>query len=393
MTPALRWILPGVTPALLLLALVWRSDKRREPVTWVLGTFLSAIVTAAGCFWIEGKAAAWTGLDVETKVAGQAGALLFVFGLVAPVREAAKVTAAWLAFRSNHFDEAYDGIVYASAAAFGFAVAENVVMLRAHPEGAIWVWRALLALPAHWFFACLWGYALGRSRTTKQPGAIFPGTWLLATCGHALYIHFVYGRGPGALLGVVPMLVAMGVVVFFAGRDLNRRGDRPSRLSIEAIPSSSTLEGSGPMSAVPSSRVLREAFRKSNRAITLPWVFFGALITTGAMVLGLAAAIAFGHYAHVDFAIVDERDVATTAPVALLGSGLMAAFPVSGYVMTRASGKTGLIEAAMATALAIGLSLFVLGMAAPVALVFALASSPVAFGLSCAGAWIARPSR
>jgi len=42
-------------------------------------------------------------------------------------------------------------------------------------------------------------------------------------------------------------------------------------------------------------------------------------VTLGAMITGLSASIAFGHYAHVDFAAVNEHDLSTTAPVALLG--------------------------------------------------------------------------
>ena len=46
---------------------------------------------------------------------------------------------------------------------------------------------------------------------------------------------------------------------------------------------------------------------------------------------------------------------------------------------------------ALATALAIVTTLVLLGFAAPVALVFAVAFSPIAFALACAGAWAGRP--
>src|SRR5690606_28065841 len=97
-------------------------------------------------------------------------------------------------------------------------------------------------------------------------------------------------------------------------------------------------------------------------------------------------------WAHVDFSIVDEHDVSTTAPVALLGSGILFAFPVSGYLIARASNLPTLLEPALASALAILLALVLLGLAAPVALVFALAFSPIAWALACAGAWIGRPA-
>jgi hypothetical protein len=108
---------------------------------------------------------------------------------------------------------------------------------------------------------------------------------------------------------------------------------------------------------------------------------------------GLTASIAFGHYAHVDFAAVNEHDVSTTAPVALLGAGLLAAFPVSGFLVARGSGLPTLLEPALSAALAIIATLVLLGLAAPIAMVFALAFSPVAFALACAGAWVGRVPR
>jgi hypothetical protein len=138
---------------------------------------------------------------------------------------------------------------------------------------------------------------------------------------------------------------------------------------------------------------MREALRRADRPIMLRWIAIGALVTIGAMLVGLAASIAFGHYAHVDFAAVDEHDVATTAPVALLGAGILAAFPLSGFLVARASGVPTLLEPALSAGLAIAASLVLLGLAAPIAMVFALAFSPIALALACAGAWVGRTAR
>lgn len=385
---ALRWILPALVPALCALALVFFSDKRREPWPVVLGTFALGSVFALGAFFLQDRAAQWTGLDLRADVAGNQGALVFVFAFVAPVREAAKVAAMWPAFRSKHFDEPLDGVVYSSAAALGFAVIENGRMLMHHPAGGIWYARAALALPAHVFFACTWGYALGRVKRVKTPGPIFPAAWIVATLAHGLYAHLIHGRGSGAIVGVVPLLLAMGAVAAFAARDLRRRGDANERDSVLLERVSIDF-----ISAPPSLRTVREAMKREGRPITIRWIVFGSFVTFGAMVAGLAAAVAFGHWAHVDFSIVNERDVSTTGPVALLGAGLLAAFPVSGYFIARASALPSLLEPALAAAAAILFALVLLGLTAPIALVFALAFSPIAFGLSCAGAWVGRPNK
>lgn len=382
-----RWILPSLVPALGLLAVVYVSDRRREPLPLVLLVFGLGSLAKVATWAAEARASAWTGLDLEAEVAGNAGALLFVFGFAAPMREASKVAAMWVAFRSKHFDEPLDGLVYASSAALGFAMVENALTLRGHPVGWVWIARTAASLPAHVFFACAWGYALGRAKVVKRPGAIFPASWLLATALHGLYMHLVYGRGSGALVGTLPLLLAMGIATVFAARDLRSREDRSSRSSM-LLERVSSLYVPGP----PSISSVREAMRAEGQPITVRWVLFGTLVTLGAMTAGLALSIAFGHWAHVDFSVVDERDVSTTAPVALLGSGLLAAFPVSGYAIARASSLPTMLEPALATGLAIVLTLALLGLAAPVALVFALAFSPIAWALACAGAWIGRPA-
>jgi RsiW-degrading membrane proteinase PrsW (M82 family) len=383
-----RWIGPSLVPALLVLAVVYFSDRRREPLPLVLLVFALGGLGKGVTYYAEQRASAWTGLDMHAQVAGSTGSLVFLFGFVAPMREASKVAAMWPAFRSKHFDEPVDGLVYASAAALGFACIENAITLRDHTIGWIWIARTAVALPAHVFFACMWGYALGRVKRIKRPGPLFPATWLLATAAHGLYAHLVYGRGPGALVGTLPLLLAMAAATFFMARDLHARGERSSRSSI-LLERVSTLYMSGP----PSLQTVREVLRREGQPITVRWILFGALVTLGAMTAGLALSVAFGHWAHVDFSLVDEHDVTTTAPVALLGSGLLAAFPVSGYLIAKAGGLPTLLEPALASGLAILVMLVMLGLAAPVALVFALAFSPIAWGLACAGAWVGRPSR
>ncbi len=390
MLSTLRWLIPAVVPAALLAYIIHRTDRNREPPAWVIFTFVLGSAFAGASLYVEARAAAWTGLDLRASVAGEAGALLFLFALVAPLREAAKVVAVWPAFRSHHFDEPYDGVVYSGAAALGFAAVESAVMMYRHPTGAIWFARALFALPAHLFFASMWGYALGRAKQRGVPSVIFPVAWIGATSAHALYAHFVYGRGPGALFAVAPLLAAMGGVTWFAARDLRQRGERPSREF--GLAAGGTRLSRLSMPQPPSLRTVREALSRADRPIVVRWILFGAVVTIGTMVAGLGLSVALGFWAHIDFSLVDEHDITTTAPLALLAAGLLAGFPVAGFLVARASNLPTLLEPALATALAILATLVTLGFADPVALVFALAFSPIAFGLACAGAWIGRPA-
>ncbi len=374
-------LLPGAT----LLWLVWRSDRSREPALWVIGTALLGAALGGFSFWLRLKVIQLTNLDVDVRAVGEKMALLFMFAFVAPLGEAAKVAACWPAFKSRHFDEPYDGVVYASAAALGYAAVESALVLRGHSE-TIWIARALFALPAHVFFASAWGWGLGRARQLRTPGAHFPMLFVVAVAGHGFYAHIVYGRGPTALVAAVPFVLVMGIIAFFLARDLRRRSVISDRSRITSL-SIASLEV---LSKPPSLRAFRDVLSNRQRPIMWRWVGVGAFVHLGGMVLGVVAAVVLAHVAHVDFSIVDERDVSTAGPVALLIAGLLAGFPLSGYLVARAGELKTLAEAAVGSTLALAATIGVLALVAPAALVFALALAPIAFGLTCAGAYVGR---
>ncbi|MGH7330684.1 MAG: PrsW family glutamic-type intramembrane protease, partial [Polyangiaceae bacterium] len=108
MLGVVRWLGAALVPAVLLVWGVHRSDRNREPVWLVSITFALGALFAAAAFFVELKAGQVSGLDLRAAVSGEAGALVFLFAIVAPLNEAAKVAAAWPAFRSRHFDEPYD---------------------------------------------------------------------------------------------------------------------------------------------------------------------------------------------------------------------------------------------------------------------------------------------
>jgi RsiW-degrading membrane proteinase PrsW (M82 family) len=379
----LRWLLPATVPIAFFIALIRRTDRRREPPWLVAVTFSLGVVAAGFALFVTSRVAGLTGLDVRVSAAGEGGALVFVFLVVAPLQEAGKVAAAWPAFLSKHIGEEYDGVVYATASALGFAAVETAAVLRGHPTGAIWIARALLALPAHVFFACLWGYALGRARQAKQRLPLFPAAFLTAIAAHGLYAHFVYGRGPGALLAVTPLLAGMGFAAWMLWRDLHSREEGPS------VPSASGGRFSR-FPVAPSLSAVRSALRRADEPVKVRWIAFGALVTLGAMIVGIAAGVLAAHVLRIDLSTVDEKEVGSAAPALLLGVGLLGSFPTSGWLIARAAGVHTLLEPALATVLALGVTLVALGFAAPFTLVFALALSPIAWILSCAGAWVGR---
>ena len=62
MWATLRWLLPSLLPAALVAYALWESDKRRDPWRPTLGTFVLGAIFAVPAFYIQVKAAAWTGI-------------------------------------------------------------------------------------------------------------------------------------------------------------------------------------------------------------------------------------------------------------------------------------------------------------------------------------------
>jgi RsiW-degrading membrane proteinase PrsW (M82 family) len=387
MLATLRWLLPTTLPAVLFALLAHRTDNKREPL-WLLGlTFLLGAAAGVAALLVIRHAATLTGLDVRASPAGESGALVFLFFVVAPTQEAGKVAAAWPAFLTKHVDEPYDGVIYAATSALGFAAVENGFVLRAHPTGAIWIARALLALPSHVFFACVWGYVLGRAKHAKFRVPLFPLAFGASIAARAVYVYFVYGRGPGALLAVSPLLAAMGVVTWILGRDLRERHAQ----SAAALPPSSRRWTRLSAAALPPSlSAVRAALTHADEPVKVGWVLFGALVTLGSMLTGLAAGVVAAHLLHIDLSTVDEHDLRAAAPALLLVAGLLASFPTSGWLIARAAAVRTLLEPALATVLALVITLVALAFTAPFTVVFGLALAPIAWVLSCAGAWMGR---
>lgn len=104
------------------------------------------------------------------------------FLLAAIPEELAKLIMLWLLLRKNpHFDEKFDGIVYAVCIGMGFAGIENVMYLAGGIEDGSWIGvgisRALFSIPGHFLFAVLMGYYYslyywGIDRTLKAKAMI-----------------------------------------------------------------------------------------------------------------------------------------------------------------------------------------------------------------------------
>jgi RsiW-degrading membrane proteinase PrsW (M82 family) len=357
---------------------LWRIPERKDPPAWVLGTFIFGMLAAWVGAEMEHVLAHFMGVG-ETITLGSKTSLIFVFLFSSPLEESLKVAAAWPAFRSSYFDEEFDGILYAGAAGLGFAVSEAALGLSTHGTSSANLLRVFTMMLAQPLLASFWGYELGRVRKTKVPTSRFTLVWIASIVLHGLLEHLSAARSALGIVSAAALLFAMGIAALWAGRALL---DRYGVQSVRRARSS--------VIPPPSLHAMRLALHRSQKPVLFHWIPLGALTTSGVMLTTVTVCIWLGHRSGLDFSAIDQAQSspAATAPLALIAFAVLAAFPISGYLIAKASGSDGVLEPALSSAVAIVTVLALLTLAAPVALVLALAFAPIAFGLACAGAWV-----
>jgi hypothetical protein len=321
------------------------------------------------------------------------GSVMLSLFLFAPVQEGAELVATLLPFRKKRAAisfrslGAFRAARLAAASAAGFAIVRVAGYLASAPHDMGAWGRAALLIPTQLFCAAMWGYALGEAGARAQAGSPRKGN---ATVGivvavaillHGLYDHLVLAREVAGLLGAAPLLVGMILVAWAAIRDASPAEAREAGLDVLPLRSL--------RAAPPSFKAVRKALRRAERPIMLRWALVGALVTTGLTLSTVALTIGVARRLGVDFSAVDQADAASTLPLALLGAAGLFSFPVSGYLVARASAAESVLESAISAGLCIVGMLVLLGIASPVGLVFSLAVAPIAFALACSGAWLA----
>jgi len=366
---ALLVVVLSVLPAYLVfrrVSVLGRASRRLAGTALFFGAAVALVALT-----VERAMLAFTELSLDVKTSGAVSALLASFLLVAPLEEASKTLVVWPLYRMRRIDGPRLGLCYAVAAAAGFSAALGVWRLFALPWTGVLGLRVLCTVPAQLFFAGVWGYTLGARR--GQSGSWFALSWLGSVALHGLYIHIVWGRGPGFLVAVVPLLLFMALGAASVLREVNPERQTLAKLHLPEPPRLS---------------LVTEALSPRDQPLLLRWVVLGAFVNVGLMFALLVAAVAVGHRLGVDFSAADESDMTSAGPLALLGAALLSSFPLAGFLVARASSAIGVLEPALAAALALASIVAVLALVAPLGVLFALAVAPLAFGLACGGAWI-----
>ena len=365
----------AIPPLVFLRWYAWRarpsSDIRR---CTLLALACVGGLFAVGAFYLERAALRVFGVSFDGEAGANNAAVLAMLLFVAPLEEAAKLVPVWVLYARHRITHSADGVSAALASAAGFSAVDAGMYVAADPTvlGAL---RALLATFAQLFFAGVWGYALGTSGRARPQW--FTLAWLGATLLHGLFDYILFARGPGMLVVIGPLLIAMAIASWSALTEFTER----------LPPSSRRLALLGTLPQPPSIDEMRQALKRPNRPLLLHWIAIGGLATLGLMMTLFAAAVYAGHRFGIDFGTTNEGDLKSSLPLVLIGTAVLLAFPSAAFLIARSAAATSVLEPALGAAFAIALVLLVLSMTAPAAIVTALIVAPAAFALACGGAW------
>ncbi len=205
----------ALAPSAAIILFIYLKDKHeREPVSLLLISFFYGIFSTLITLVIS--------LPVNMLIILRANDVVdefyAAFFKVALVEEFSKFFfVRFILFRNKHFNEPFDGIVYAVMVSMGFATLENVLyVFEFGYETAIL--RMFTAVPAHATFGVLMGYFLGKAKFTHKKKILYSFVALLAaTLFHGSYDYFwfianVKGIWTGIWLGAILSLV-IGLVL------------------------------------------------------------------------------------------------------------------------------------------------------------------------------------
>lgn len=200
----------------------WKDKQRPEPLLLIVLTAVAGVIAlSAASFGYGlldgiGRAPTWEALG------GAWGTAIPTALAIGFVEELAKfLPVLVVAQLTSHFDELWDGPVYAGASAVGFALAETLAFLFAGELGTLdAVARAFAAPITHALFAAPAGLGLAYAVLQRRYWALALG-FAASVATHAAYDLFL--AQPGLHLAASGVVLAVWVWLIWVARDLVRK--------------------------------------------------------------------------------------------------------------------------------------------------------------------------
>jgi RsiW-degrading membrane proteinase PrsW (M82 family) len=188
---SLLWLLfLALAPVSLIFTYIYVHDRHeREPLKYLIITFIWGILIAVPVVLLGGWLSAWLGVSDEG--GSYLSIALYAFGVVGLSEEGMKFAVLRLYnYPKREFDEPYDGIMYGAAVSLGFAAIENVLYVMTSEDAMqTALMRMFTAVPAHASFGVVMGYFAGRAKFSANSSA---GLLLLRGLAAAILLHGLY---------------------------------------------------------------------------------------------------------------------------------------------------------------------------------------------------------
>jgi len=150
----------ALTPAIALLLFFYLKDEfEQEPITMVIRCFVFGALLVFPIMFIQ------FAMKEEAEIISP---YVISFIQVAFIEEFLKWFVVLIAvFYHVHFNQRYDGIVYASAVALGFASVENIMYIFANGVDTAFL-RAVFPVTSHALFGVVMGYYFGKAKFDEK---------------------------------------------------------------------------------------------------------------------------------------------------------------------------------------------------------------------------------
>ena len=207
----LGYLVLGFAPGLFWLWLVYQRDRYLpSPLPLVIRTFLYGVLVSVPIVLVGVALTGFGAIDVDQPGHSLGTAAYTAFIVAGFTEELGKFLAVrQTLYKSPYFSEPMDGLIFAAAAALGFASIENVGYMVSF-GAAVVLLRGVFSTVGHVLFAAPWGFALGRQKRGGPSGALFTRAALVVgITAHGLFDFFIFVGGRWAAGTLALFLVGL----------------------------------------------------------------------------------------------------------------------------------------------------------------------------------------
>lgn len=207
----------SILPSILLGFYIYKKDVvEKEPISLLVRSFVGGVL--AGVLVIILSII----FEINKYPLDNSFQILFYsFVLVAFIEETSKFLITYfLTYKNKEFNYQYDGIVYSSFVSLGFATYENILFVFEQNTIQTAIYRGLLTVPAHVFFAIFMGYYLGlakhyrRYNSKKKEKKFLYFSYLIPIVLHGFFDYCLFSQSVVGLVFFLLFIFVLYIISF-----------------------------------------------------------------------------------------------------------------------------------------------------------------------------------